>query len=357
MAIAHDFAETFGGAERVVGILAEAFPQANVHFILARPEIADRMGLANRYTTSLPASPPLLRHYRALAPLYPLLVRAQRLPEADVLISSSYAFAHGFRTVNDAPRLCYCHSPLRFAWTMTEEYGRQRGRGLALKALSRPMRAADRTAAAGVARYVANSQWVADQIERFYGRSAEVLHPPVDTNLFRPAPSEGHDGYFLFCGRLVEPYKRPTLAVEAFRTLPHRLIVAGDGPELGRLRKLASPNVEFVGRLEDRELIPLMQRCAAALFPSRDDFGMTPVEVMACGRPVLAYAAGGALETVAPGRTGELFDRQDVACVRKAVQSFDPDRYDESGIRTHAKAWGIDHFTSRIRGMVQDVSR
>ena len=340
--------------------MARAFPRANVHFILARPDVAERMGVSGRYSTSLPPAPLLLRNYRALAPVYPAIVRAHRLPRADVLLSSSYAFAHGYRTVNDAPRLCYCHSPLRFAWTMTDEYGRRiggRGARLALRGLSRAMRAWDRAAADGVTRYVANSRWVARQIERFYGRSAEVLHPPVDTDHFRPSAQGGHDDYFLFCGRLVEPYKQPTLAVRAFAGLPQKLVVAGDGPELSRLRSIATKNVEFVGRLDDTDLIPLMQRCAAALFPSRDDFGMTPIEVMACGRPVLAYGAGGALETVEPGRTGELFEHQEVEALRQAIEAFDPNGYEQSVIRRHAEGWGIERFSGRLKEIVREISR
>lgn len=361
MAIVHDFAETYGGAERVVALMASAFPDAPVHAILGRREVAARMGLEHRFTTSLPERSVLLRHYRAFAPLYPLIARANALPDADVLISSSYAFAHAFRTANRAPQLCYCHSPLRFAWRMTDAYGRRLGLGgagaVALRAISGPMRAADRHAAARVTRYVANSRFVADQIRRFYGRSAEVLNPPVDTKRFRPAPSGPHDDYFLFCGRLVEPYKRPTLVVEAFNEMPdRRLVVAGDGPELARLRRLGGSNVEFAGDLGDDDLIPLMQRCAAVVFPSSDDFGMIPVEAMACGRPVIAFRGGGALETVVPGATGEFFDRQDPGSLLTAVSSFRAERYDPEAIRSHAESWSAESFVRRLVEIVDELA-
>lgn len=360
--IAHDFAETYGGAERVAGVLAETFPDAPFWAILGRDEVAERMGVAERFHTVLPARERLLRHYRALVPLYPPLVRARALPEADVLLTSHYAFAHWFRTANRAPQVCYCHSPLRFAWSMTDAYAERFAgtvgplAGRAVTGLAAGTRAVDRRAARGVDRYVANSRFVAAQIALAYGHEAEVLWPPVDCAAFRPLDS-APDDYFLLCGRLVEPYKRAALAIAAFETLPFRLVVAGDGPALPELRRLAGSNVEFVGRLDDAELIPLMQRCAAAVFPSRDDFGLIPVEVMACGRPVIAYAAGGALESVVPGLTGELFEEQTVDGLRAAVARFDPGAYSSSAIRRHAETWDVKPFQERIRAIVDEVGR
>lgn len=318
-----------------------------------------RLGFDHSHSI-LRARPWLLRHYRLLAPAYPALLAARPLPEADLLVTSSYAFAHHLRTRNRAPHLCYCYSPLRFAWSMTKEYAAERPGGpaarLALAGLAAALRAADRHAARRVTRYVAESHYVADQLRRHWGVEPDVVWPPVDTDVFRPGSATGHDGYFLFCGRLIEPYKRPTLVVEAFRDLPHRLVVAGDGPELERLRRIAPPNVEFRGAVETDELVKLMQRCAATLFPSRDDFGLVPVEVMACGRPVLAYGAGGALETVAPGVTGELFEEQSVSCLLAAVRDFDPDAYDGAAIRTHAERFGAERFRRRIRGIAAEVA-
>jgi glycosyltransferase involved in cell wall biosynthesis len=318
------------------------------------------MGLAKRYRGVLRERPWLLRHYRGLLLAYPFLVRAARLPEADVLVTSSYAFANAFRTANNAPQLCYCYSPLRFAWMMTDEYGRQLGMGSpgarAIRAVAAPMRWLDRRAASRVTLYVAESQFVADQIRRFYGFDCEVLHPPVDTERFRPRASGTHDGYYLFCGRLVEPYKRPTLAVEAFRGLPERLLIAGDGPALKELRRIAPPNVEFLGHVDDEDLVPLMQRCAGAIFPSRDDFGLIPIEVAACGRPSLAYGAGGALETVLPGVTGELFQNQDLHTLREAIRKFDPDAYSPDRIREHAEGWSAHRFVARMRELAEGLA-
>jgi glycosyltransferase involved in cell wall biosynthesis len=355
--IAHDFTEVYGGAERIVASIAEVFPDAPFWSILGHPWVTRRMGVGDRAHTVLPSRERLVRGFRALTPLYPAIVRSRRLPAADVLVTSSYAFAHGFRTENDAPQVCYCYSPLRFAWSMTDEYEELWAGGPALGAafrgLAALMRAADRRAAQDVTTYVAESEHIAEQIRRFYGREPEVIYPPVDCELFRPDGDGDHDDYFLLCGRLVEPYKRFGIAIDAFRDLPHRLLVAGDGPAYEDLVARAGDNVEFLGRLDDDDLVPVMQRAAATLFPSTDDFGLIPVESMACGRPVIAFAAGGALETVKAGETGEFFDTATAATIRAAVEGFDPDAYDPATIRAHAENWSLPRFQAQIREVVE----
>jgi glycosyltransferase involved in cell wall biosynthesis len=360
--IAHDFMETYGGAERVTAAIAETFPDAPVYAILGRPEVARRMGVADRFESILPPRRRLLRHYRLATPLLPLAVEGTRLPQADVLITSSYAFALRFRARNGTPQLCYCHSPLRFAWTMTDSYRASWAGGpirrAAFDSLAAIMRRADRRAARRVARFVCQSPYVADQIRRFHGREAEVLGAPVDCERFRPANGSTHPGdYYLFCGRLVEPYKRALETVQAFARLPHRLVVAGDGPALELLRRTATDNVEFTGALTDSELVPLMQGCRALVFPSRDDFGLLPLEVMACGRPVLAYSGGGARHTVRPGVTGELFDDHSAEAIARAVEGFDPDAYEPDRIRAHAQRWDAPVFRQRLVRAVESVAR
>lgn len=355
--IAHDFTEVYGGAERIASTIAELLPGAPFWSILGHRSVTDRMGLGDRAHTLLPEREALVRNFRLLTPLYPALVRRRRLPAADVLVTSTYAFAHGFRTENDAPQVAYCYSPLRFAWSMTGAYEEHWARGRlarpAFRALAAWMRAADRRAAAGVTTYVAESHYVAEQIRRFYGRDAEVVHPPVDTELFVPDGQGAYEDYFLICGRLIEPYKRFGIAIDAFRELPHRLLVAGDGPAYPELAAKAGPNVEFVGRLGDEELVPLMQRAAATLFPSTDDFGLIPVESMACGRPVIAFAEGGALETVKAGTTGEFFSSPTAEALREAVERFDPDAYDPAAIRAHAEGWSLPRFREALLGIIE----
>jgi glycosyltransferase involved in cell wall biosynthesis len=358
--IAHDFMETYGGAERVTAEMARAFPGAPVTAILGRRSVAARMGVAERFHSILPPRPALLRNYRLLTPVLGTLADARRLPDADVVLSSSYAFAHRLRSSNDAPRVCYCHSPLRFAWSMTEDYRDQRAHGrLAERGfdlLASAMRTSDSRSAQPIRRYLTQSPFTADQIERFYGREADVIGAPVDCELFRPGRAAVGD-YHLFCGRLIEPYKQVGIAIEAFRRIGVRLVVAGTGPDFERLAADAPPNVEFLGHVGDDRLVPLMQSCKALVFPSRDDFGLIPVEVMACGRPVIAYAGGGSLYTSVPGVTGELFDEQTADAVEQAVRGFDPDAYDPERIRAHALQWDSAEFRARLRRIVDAIDR
>lgn len=357
--IAHDFMETYGGAERVTQEMALAFPDAHVVTILGRRSVAERMGVADRFRSLLPARERLLRDYRLLTPLFPALTEATRLEEADVLLTSSYAFVHGFRTVNDAPQACYCHSPLRFAWTMTETYRRTWAPNAiasrAFDVLAASVRQADLRSSRRVTRYLTQSRYTADQIDRHYGRRAEIIGVPIDCDLFHP--NEGHhDDYYLLCCRLIEPYKRASIVIEAFRHLPHKLIVAGDGPALPQLRAVAPPNVEFVGHLTDGALVDIMQHCAAGIFPSRDDFGLVPLEIMACGRPVLAYAGGGAAQTVVPGMSGDLFHDQTPGGVIQAVRAFEPESYHSDSIRAHAGQWSRKTFRRKLVEAVKSTA-
>jgi glycosyltransferase involved in cell wall biosynthesis len=357
--IAHDFMETYGGAERVTQELAALYPDAPVYAIVGRREVAERMGVADRFHSLLPAREPLLRHYRVLAPVFPRILDTYRLPEADILLSSSYAFAHGLRTVNHAVRVCYLHSPLRFAWSMTESYEKTwapgRLRGAAFRSVARRMRERDREASTGVSTYLTQSEFVADQVRRYYGREAAIVGAPVDCARFCPSADPPED-YFLVCARLVEPYKRISLVIDAFARLPHRrLVIAGDGPELGRLQARAGANVEFRGHVRDRELVDLMQHCRAAIFPSQDDFGLVPVEVMACGRPVLACGAGGALHTVVPGVTGEHFAECTPEGLAHEIDALDPDDYDPAAIRAHALRWDRTAFARDVDEIVRAV--
>ncbi len=357
--VTHDFMETYGGAERVTAAIAAEFPSASVIALLGRPGVAERMGIHDRFTSLVPPRPWLLDNYRLLAPAWGPLADRARLPEADVVVSSSYAYAHRLRTTNDAPIVCYCHSPLRFAWSMTDSY-RDRWAGGALSGqafglVGASARRADRRASTRVASYLTQSAYTADQISRFYGRDAEVVGAPVDCDRFCPSASEATEDFFLLCGRLIEPYKRVGVAVEAFRRLGRRLVVAGDGPAFDELRAVAPTNVEFVGPLADADLISLMRRCQAVVFPSRDDFGLVPVEVMACGRPVLAYAGGGARHTVLPGVTGELFAEQTPEAIVAAVEAFEPEAYDPAAIRAHAMRWDTRAFRARLAEAVERV--
>lgn len=357
--ITHDFYEAFGGAERVTAEIAAAFPDAPVYAILGRRSVAKRMGIEDRVRPLLPEYERLLRHYRFLAPLYPPLVRAARLPEADLLVASTYAYAHGFRTANRAPILCYCHGPFRHLYSQHDQYAARLPGGVAGKiafhAYCAGARAFDRRAAASISEFVTQSPFTVELIRRTYARAAAILAPPIDCELFHPTELPP-GGYFLFVGRLVEAYKRPSIVVEAFSRMPHkRLLIAGDGPARAELEARATPNVRFLGALGDRELVQTMQRCEAAVFPSVDDFGLVPLEVNACGRPVLAYRGGGALHTVRPGVSGEFIEHQNADAVQAAVSAYNRDWYDPQEIRAHALGWSAGRFRDRLREAAQHI--
>jgi len=359
--ITHDFMETYGGAERVTAEMAEAFPDAPVYALLGRRSVAARMGVADRFVSLVPPRERVLRGYRLATPAWGAFADRVRLPKADAVLSSSYAFAHRLRTVNDAPIVCYCHGPLRFAWSMTqpyrEEWARSRPQELAFDALASLARRSDRRAAGRVASYLTQSPFTADQIKQFYGREADIIGAPIDARLFRPAdrPS-GRPPYWLLVSRLIEPYKRVGMVVEAFRRMPDlHLVVVGDGPAALQLVRTAPSNVELTGELGDRDLVHLMQHCDAAICPSREDFGLVPVEIMACGRPVLAYGDGGALHTVVPGLSGEHFGEQTPEAMVAAVRAFDAAVYDSTAIRAHALQWDRPYLHQRLVDAVTAV--
>lgn len=349
--VTHDFMESFGGAERVTAEIAHAFPDAPVVALLGCTDIAERMGIADRFTSVVRPRPGVLRHYRLGAAVWGPLADHARLPDADVVISSSYGYAHRLRPRSPARRVCYCHSPLRFAWSMTDHYRTEWApggvRARLFDAMAAHLRYSDRRAAGRIDAYLTQSAFTANQIRTFYGCEPAVIGAPIDGEKFRRGGEDGE--HFLLVSRLVEPYKRVREAMEAFRRMPdRRLIIAGDGPAAAELAQDRPPNVEMTGALEDAELVALMQTCQAAIFPSRDDFGLVPVEVMACGRPVLAYADGGALHTVVPGVSGAFFASQTPESIVAAVEGFDPAAYDAGRIRAHALQWDRPHFRARL---------
>lgn len=358
--VIHDFAETFGGAERVTAELLAAFPGSELHVLAGRQQVADQMGAGDRWHPLLPSRSRLLRHYRLGAPVYPLLARAWRLPEADLVVSSSYGYAHGAHAPNRPPHLCYCHSPLRHVWSDAHDYSTgplaQPGLRQAFGTYQRAMRALDRRAASNVDRFLTQSPYTGDQLRRVFGVEAALVPPPVDVDRFHPEPTGAHDDAFLFAGRLVEPYKRPGLVVEAFRRLPHlRVRIAGDGPARAELERIAPPNVTFLGQLGTAQVADEMRRAAAVLFPSVDDYGLIPVEAAASGRPVIAFDGGGARHTVIDGRTGVFFPRQDVDSLTAAIAAFDPGAWDPAAIRTHAEQWHPEGFRRALRAHADEL--
>ncbi|MDX6751196.1 glycosyltransferase [Geminicoccaceae bacterium 1502E] len=351
--LVHDYLTQYGGAERVLDEFKSTFPEAPV-FVA----VADLEHMPPHYrswdirTSWLQQVPYLRRDPRKLLPLLPLAFETFDFTGFDVLLASSSGFCHGALTGEKTCQITYCHSPPRFVWDYAT-YARREALSGGLRAALRPMlkglRQWDMTSASRTDFWLASSRAVQQRIAKHYRRSSTVLWPPVDVGRF-DATAE-HDGYFLMLMRLVG-WKRPDIVVEACTRLGARLVVAGDGRELATLRRLAGPTVEFVGRVDDVQMRRLYARCAAFILPSEEDFGITPLEAMASGKPVIAFAGGGALETVVPGVTGMFFGQQTAESLAGALEGFEPERFDAMRIRRHAEQFDATLFRHRLRELV-----
>lgn len=355
VALVHDWLVTLGGADRVLLALHELFPHAPVHVSLYDPSrLPKEFHRLDVQPSWLQRVPLAARHHRWLVPLMPLVFQTMNVDGAQVIISSSHACAKGVRKPAGAVHICYCHTPMRYAWDYEPGYVD------ALSPVARPAaRAAllwlrwwDRATSDGVDHFIANSKFVAGRIRRHYGREATVIYPPVDTEYFTPSGRPG--GSYLVVSRLI-PYKRVDLAVEAFNRLGRPLVVVGDGPEASRLRELARPNITFTGEVSDEALREYYRQCVALVFPGEEDFGLVPLEAQACGRPVVAFGRGGALESVVDGMTGAFFFEPTADALIAAVRAFDQASYDPAMIRYHAEQFSHQRFLREMDEFVQRV--
>jgi glycosyltransferase involved in cell wall biosynthesis len=345
VALVHDYLTEMGGAERVVLALARMFPDAPIYTSVYDPSACPEFAGHDVRTTFMQRLTRRKAVTKALFPLFPKAFARLDLTGYDTVVSSSSGFAHHVRPAPGALHLCYCHNPPRFLW-QPEDYFR--GKNATRAVLASPLaglRRLDRTAAGRVGIYVANSRTVAGRIEATYGRSAEVVHPPVDTAGFEV--TDERSGRFLVVSRLL-PYKRIDLAVEAANGSGLPLDVIGDGPERRRLERLAGPTVRFLGRRPDDVVRGAMARCAAVVLPGAEDFGLTPVEAQASGRPVVAFAAGGALETVRDGETGVLFHKPDARSLAAAMQESVERAFSVDALRDSAARFDTEVFEAKI---------
>ncbi len=358
IALVHDYLNQYGGAERVVAAFHRRFPEAPIYTSVYDPA---RMPPEVRSwpvrTTWLQGLPGLHRlpWARLLLPLYPLAFESLDLSPYRLVLSSSSAFAKGVVTGPETLHVCYCHTPMRFAWQPARYLARE-GIPAPLQGLLGPilhyLRLWDQVSARRVDRFLCNSRLVARRIRKLYGREATVLPPPVDVERFRPQPRATREA-FLVVGRLV-PYRRLDVVVEAFNRLKLPLWIVGEGRDRPRLEALAGPTVRFWGRVDDRTLADLYARTHALIFPGEEDFGLVPLEAMASGRPVLAYGAGGALETVVPGVTGRFFFAQTPEAIVEAVRAFRAEeaRYDPVRIRRWAETFALPRFLERLEAVL-----
>ena len=352
VALVHDFLVQYGGAEKVLEALHGMFPDAPVY-----TSVYDRSAMPGAYTawdirtSSLQRWPARRRLHRAMLPFYPAAFESFDLSSYDLVISSSSAFAKGVITLPHTHHICYTHAPMRYAW-MTDTYlkgereGRMRG---VLGPLFHYLRIWDQVSAQRVDTFVANSTAVKRRIEKFYRRDAVVVPPPVDTSRFVPSGARGD--YYIAVSRFV-PYKRMDMAVDAMTRLGKPLKVIGSGRQQADLKRRAGPTVEFCGWVPNDQLPALISGARAFLMPGEEDFGIAPVEANACGRPVIAYAAGGALDTQVDGVTGILFTPQMVDALCEAVTRFETMEFNHDAIAAHARRFDTEQFKQRMREIV-----
>lgn len=356
VALVHDWLTGMRGGERCLDVLCELFPEAPLFTLLHVPgSVTPRIEGRRIVTSFVQRLPRAATQYRSYLPAFPLAIRRFDLSGYDLVLSMSHCVAKGVRVPPRALHLCYCFSPMRYVWDLSSDYFGP-GHGLGARVLAPPLAAALRRwdrKTAGVHRFVAISRHIADRIRRAYDRPADVIYPPVDVQRFEIA--EAADDYYLVVGALV-PYKRIDLAVGAANRLGRRLVVVGTGPEEARLRALAGPTVSFLGWQPDAEVARLYARCRALVFPAVEDFGITPLEAAAAGRPTIALARGGALETMVgldaadAAPTAVFFSEQSVDALVEAISRFEraDDRFDGKALRARAEAFDRPVFKQKL---------
>ncbi len=356
LALVHDWLNQIGGAEDVLQTLAALYPDSPVFTSIYAPDLMPASYRAwDIRRLWIDRMPGIHRHHQPYLPLYPLAWDGLDLSDYDVVLSNKSGFCHGFRCGPDTLHICYCLAPTRYVWQLEHYVARERlGRPVewALRPLVAVLRRWDYAAAQRVHHFIAISTEIQARIREYYHRDSAIIYPPVDTTRFQPASPDEIGDYFLVVSRLI-PYKRIDLAVQAAAKLGVPLKVGGKGRDLDRLRALAGPTVEFLGYVPDDQLPGLMARCKAFIFPGLEDFGITPVQAQAAGRPVIAYRGGGALDTVIPGQTGELFDDLTVDSLAAAMAQFEPSAYDPAALRAHAARFDTQVFNRQIRAFVE----
>ena len=349
VAIVHDYLNQPGGAEKVVEVFVEMFPGAPVFTSVYDPDAMPAVWRDVDVRTSfMQRLGPRLKVAKALLPLYPLAFESFDLSEYDLVLSSTTAFAKGVLTRPGTAHVCYCNNPTRFLWTYGDYVARESlppGSRFVLPVVASALRVWDFAAAQRVDHFVAGSHNAARRIAKYYRRDSEVLQAPIDVNAYTPAPDEVAD-YFLVVSRL-QSYKRLDLAVEACSRLNVPLLVIGDGPDRPRLESLAGPSVRFLGRVSNEEAVHHLARCRALIFPGEEDFGLTPLEAQASGRPVIALRRGGALETVREGETGVFFDEASIESLIEALRTFHDD-FNPQVLRANAARFDKQPFKQRL---------
>ncbi len=356
--VVHEWLVSPAGSEEVVKAILDLYPSP-LYTLFASPEVTQKPPFRDVqvHTSFLQKIPGIQRHYRSLFPLFPLAIESFDLREYDVILSSSHAFAKGILRNADQVHICYCHTPIRYAWDLFHEYVAPLSwpKRVAARVFLHYIRMWDLSTVSRVDVFLANSRFVARRIQKLYGRTAEVIYPPVHVEEFPLVTDK--EPYFVAASRFV-PYKRMDLIVQAFAEMPDlKLVVVGDGDQFKRVKKLArgAKNIEFLGYQPRESLKTILGKARAFVFAAIEDFGILPVEAQACGTPVIAYGKGGVLETVVEGETGLFYYEQSPKGLQEAVRRFlkMEDRFDPLTIRKHAEQFSTPRFKERYRKAVE----
>lgn len=355
LALVHDWLNQIGGAEDVLAALVDLYPQSPIYSSIYAPDIMPAQYREwDIRSLWLDRMPGIHRHHQPYLPLYPLAWGGLDLSDYDVILSNKSGFCHGVGFGNDTLHICYCLAPTRYVWQL-DSYIAREGLGkvaqMALRPLVAWMKRWDYAASQRVNHFIAISTEVQQRIKTYYNRDSVIIYPPVDTARFAAQDAEPGE-YFLVVSRLI-PYKRIDLAVQAATRLGVPLKVGGRGRDMDRLRAMAGPTVEFLGYVPDEDLPALMAGCKAFLFPGLEDFGITPLQAQAAGRPVIAYGGGGALDTVIPGKSGELFNEMTIDSLAAVMANFNAGAYNPAAMRDHAARFDRKIFDVQIARYVE----
>jgi glycosyltransferase involved in cell wall biosynthesis len=362
VALVHDFLLKLGGAERVLKVFAEMYPNAPIFTLLYDEERVGKVFPKERVNTSFLQNYPkfLRKRHRLFTHKMPAAVESLSFSDFDLVISSSSAFAHGIMVPSHVKHLCYCHSPMRYAWDHSAEYIEENDisgfKRILYSLLIKRLREWDFLAGDRPDKYIANSQNVAKRLKKYYRVDSNVVFPPVDVEKFKVSYS--NSDYYLIVSTLT-PYKKVDLAVQLFNKIGRQLVIIGEGSHKKYLRSIAGKNIDFLGSKSDEDVREYMQSCRALIFPGEEDFGIVPVEAMACGKPVLAYGKGGVLESMTEGQTGEFFNEPTVSSMEDGLARLlnNEKKYKPLSIRRHADQFKREEFEKKIKKEIFELTR
>ena len=358
VAFIHDWLNGMRGGERCLEALCELYPEADLYSLFHEPnKLSPTVESMRIHTSFVQKLPFVFKKYRHYLPLFPVAIEQFDLREYDLIVSLSHCVANGVITRPQSCHIGYTFTPMRYAWDLYQDYfGGERARGLSryiIPYFMNYLRIWDTAASKRVDHFVAISEYIEKRINKHYRRPADVIYPPVNTDFYTPA-SEDLPGEFFLIVSAFAPYKKLDLAIEAFNRLGHPLKIIGQGQDIKRLQSLAQPNIEFLGALSDEEVRDHYRRCKALIFPGEEDFGIVPVEVQACGRPVIAFAKGGILETTVKDDTAVWFHEQSADAIVTAVNDFESRSFSQKTIRENALRFAKSRFQQEMQRYIEE---